>query len=80
MSSRQKWRNGNAPKDRKKGRNSVIVQIILWIGEKGSGNMLFFALLHRMNIMKKSLPTNNSEPPWLHFLQSSGNVSTLITY
>ena len=80
MSLRRKWHNGNALKDRKKGRSIVIVQIILWIGEMESGNMLFFGLLHRMNTMRKSLPTNNSEPLWPRFPQSSGNAFTLITY
>ena len=43
-------------------------------------NALFFGLLHRMNPMRKSLPTNNSESLWLRFPQSSGNAFTLITY
>lgn len=80
MSWRRKWHNGNVPKDRKKGKSIVIVQTIRWIGEMESGNMLFFGLLHRMNTMRKSLLTNNSEPLWPRFLQSSGNVFTLITY
>ena len=80
MSWRQKWRNGNAPKDRKKGRSIVIVQIILWIGEMESDNMLFFGLLHRMNTMRKSLPTSNSKSLWLHSPKSNGNAFMLILF
>ncbi len=74
MNLRRKWCNGNAPKDRKKGRSIVIVQIILWIGEMESDNMSFFGLLHRMNTMRKSLPANNSEPLWLRSLKSNSNA------
>ena len=80
MSWQRKWRNGNAPKDRKQGRSIVIVQIILWIGEMESDDTLFFDLLRRMNTMRKSLPTNSSAPLWLHSLKSNGNAFMLILF
>ena len=45
-----------------------------------SDDTLFFALLRRMNTMRKSLPTNSSEPLWPRFPKNSGNAFTLIMY
>ena len=66
MSWRRKWRNRNGSKNHKGGKGIVIVRTILWIGEMGSGNMLFFGLLHRMNTMRKSLPANNYRFGYTH--------------